>query len=184
MDEPYRTVLGHFRHEIGHYYCQLLALTPDRRDDFRALFGDETLSYEEALQRHYSSGAGQQWQGHFISAYATMHPLEDFAEVFGHFLHIADTLQTAGEFGLLPHPEQRSNAFSSPGTARKLRESLLERPMAEVVGETWLPMSKGLNQINRSMGKPDLYPFVLAQPVIAKLAFVADLVADAEPFPE
>jgi hypothetical protein len=184
MDEPYRTVLGHFRHEIGHYYCQLLALTPDRRDAFQALFGDETLLYEEALRRHYSSGAGQQWQGQFISAYATMHPLEDFAEVFGHFLHIADTLQTAGEFGLLPQPEQRSNAFSTPGTALKLRESLLERPMAEVVAETWLPVSKGLNQINRSMGKPDLYPFVLAQPVIAKLAFVADLVADAEPFPE
>jgi hypothetical protein len=183
MDEPYRTVLGHFRHEIGHYYCQLLALTPHRRDEFRTLFGDETLSYEEALRRHYASGAGQQWQGQFISAYATMHPLEDFAEVFGHFLHIADTLQTAGEFGLLPQPDQRDNAFSTRGTARKLRKSLLERPMAEVVGETWLPVSKGLNQINRSMGKPDLYPFVLAQPVIAKLAFVADLVADAEPFP-
>jgi len=112
-----------------------------------------------------------------------MHPLEDFAEVFGHFLHIADTLQTAGEFGLLPQPDQRDNAFSTRGTARKLRKSLLERPMAEVVAETWLPVSKGLNQINRSMGKPDLYPFVLAQPVIAKLAFVADLVADAEPFP-
>ena len=107
-------------------------------------------------------GAGQQWQGQFISAYATMHPLEDFAEVFGHFLHIADTLQTAGEFGLLPQPDQRDNAFSTRGTARKLRKSLLERPMAEVVGETWLPVSKGLNQINRSMGKPDLYPFVLA----------------------
>ncbi len=183
MDEPYRTVLGHFRHEIGHYYCQLLALTPHRRDEFRTLFGDETLSYEEALQRHYASGAGQQWQGQFISAYAAMHPLEDFAEVFGHFLHIADTLQTAGEFGLLPQPDQRDNAFSTRGTARKLRKSLLERPMAEVVGETWLPVSKGLNQINRSMGKHDLYPFVLAQPVIAKLAFVADLVADAEPFP-
>jgi hypothetical protein len=182
MDEPYRTVLGHFRHEIGHYYCQLLALTPHRRDEFRTLFGDETLSYEEALQRHYAFGAGQQWQGQFISAYAAMHPLEDFAEVFGHFLHIADTLQTAGEFGLLPQPDQRDNAFSTRGTARKLRKSLLERPMAEVVGETWLPVSKGLNQINRSMGKHDLYPFVLAQPVIAKLAFVADLVADAKPF--
>ena len=184
MDEPYRTVLGHFRHEVGHYYCELLALTPDRRDEFQRLFGDETLSYEEALQHHYSAGAGQQWQGDFISAYATMHPLEDFAEVFGHFLHIADTLQTAGELGLLPQPEQSGNTFTTVGTARKLRESLLERPMADVVGETWLPLTKGLNQINRSMGKPDLYPFVLAQPVIAKLAFVADLVADAEPLPK
>ena len=185
MDEPYRTVLGHFRHEIGHYYCQLLALTPHRRDEFRTLFGDGSASYEEALQRHYMTGAARDWQDNFISAYATMHPLEDFAEVFGHFLHIADTLQTAGELRLLPRPEQHSsNAFSTSGSSRKLRASLLERPMAQVVAETWLPLSKGLNQINRSMGKPDLYPFVLGQPVIVKLAFVADLVASAEPLAE
>jgi hypothetical protein len=182
MDEPYRTVLGHFRHEIGHYYCQLLVLTPHRRNEFRTLFGDESASYEEALQRHYMTGAARDWQDHFISAYATMHPLEDFAEVFGHFLHIADTLQTAAELGLLPRPEQHSsNASSTSGSSRKLRASLLERPMAQVIAETWLPLSKSLNQINRSMGKPDLYPFVLGQPVIVKLAFVADLVASAEP---
>ena len=162
MDEPYRTVLGHFRHEIGHYYCELLALGPDRREEFRALFGDESTSYEDALQRHYSTGSGQNWQNRFISAYATMHPLEDFAEVFGHFLHIADTLQTAQEFGLI---------------ADQQRVDPLETPMAELIARTWLPLTKALNQINRSLGRPDLYPFVLAQPVIVKLAFVADLVA-------
>jgi hypothetical protein len=166
MDEPYRTVLGHFRHEIGHYYCQLLALTPHRRDEFRTLFGDESASYEEALQRHYMTGAARDWQDNFISAYATMHPLEDFAEVFGHFLHIADTLQTAEEFGLISDEPR-------PGP--------LEAPMADVVARTWLPLTTGLNQINRSMGRSDLYPFVLGAPVIAKLAFVADLVAQAEP---
>jgi hypothetical protein len=31
------------------------------------------------------------------------------------------------------------------------------------------------------MGRSDLYPFVLGAPVIAKLAFVADLVAEAGP---
>jgi hypothetical protein len=169
MDEPYRTVLGHFRHEIGHYYCEQLTLTGDRREEFRALFGDETTSYDEALQHHYSTGAGQDWQSEFISAYATMHPLEDFAEVFGHFLHIADTLQTAEEFGLM----------SEEKVVR-----LLEAPMAEVIAQTWLPLTKGLNQINRSMGRSDLYPFVLAAPVITKLAFVADLVTKAEPQPD
>jgi hypothetical protein len=164
MDEPYRTVLGHFRHEIGHYYCEVLALNDERREQFRALFGDETASYQDALQRHYSMGSGRAWQGNFISAYATMHPLEDFAEVFGHFLHIADTLQTAEEFGLL---------------SDELKINLRETPMAELIARTWLPLTKGLNQINRSMGKPDLYPFVLSAPVITKLAFVADLVADA-----
>jgi hypothetical protein len=169
MDEPYRTVLGHFRHEVGHYYCELLALSDERRDDFRSLFGDETTSYEEALQRHYSTGSGPDWQDRFISAYATMHPLEDFAEVFGHFLHIADTLQTAEEFGLI----------SDEAAVRPLAAPMVEVPMSEIIAGTWLPLTRGLNQINRSMGKPDLYPFVLAQPVIAKLQFVADLVAKA-----
>jgi hypothetical protein len=180
MDEPYRTVLGHFRHEIGHYYCELLALTTDRREEFQKLFGDETISYDEALQRHYAGGGGHDWQDRFISAYATMHPLEDFAEVFGHFLHIADTLQTAAEFRLLPQQEQHSDAPSTWEISKKPRVALLERPMADLIAQTWLPLTKGLNQINRSMGKADLYPFVLAQPVIAKLAFVADLVANAE----
>ena len=180
MDEPYRTVLGHFRHEIGHYYCELLALNTDRRDEFRELFGDETASYEEALQRHYSDAAGHNWQGRFISAYATMHPHEDFAEVFGHFLHIADTLQTAAEFRLLPQQDQDSDGPTLSEISIKPRVALLERPMAEVVARTWLPLTKGLNQINRSMGSSDLYPFVLAETVIAKLSFVADLVANAE----
>jgi hypothetical protein len=180
MDEPYRTVLGHFRHEIGHYYCELLALPTDHREEFRALFGDETTSYEEALQRHYSGGAGRNWQDSFISAYATMHPLEDFAEVFGHFLHIADTLQTAAAFGVMPQPELTDGDTSSlQEISKKLRVVLLQRPMAELIAQTWLPLTRGLNQINRAMGKPDLYPFVLAEPVIAKLAFVADLVADS-----
>jgi hypothetical protein len=180
MDEPYRTVLGHFRHEIGHYYCELLALNGGSRKDFRELFGDESTSYDEALQRHYSDGGGHDWQGRYISAYATMHPLEDFAEVFGHLLHIADTLQTAAEFRLLPHHVQDDDAFSMPEIAKKPRVALLERPMADVVAQTWLPLTKGLNQINRSMGKADLYPFVLEEPVIAKLAFVADLIAETE----
>jgi hypothetical protein len=93
-----------------------------------------------------------------------MHPFEDFAEVFGHFLHIADSLQTAQEFGLIADVE---------------RVDPLETPMAELLARTWLPLAKGLNQINRSMGRSDLYPFVLAQSVIVKLAFVADLVTHA-----
>lgn len=183
MDEPYRTVLGHFRHEIGHYYCDLLALSTDRRKEFRELFGDETTSYDDALQRHYSGGAGHDWQDRFISAYATMHPHEDFAEVFGHLLHIADTLQTAAEFRLLPQQDQGSDAPTMWEISKKPRVALLERPMAEVIAQTWLPLTKGLNQINRSMGKSDLYPFVLAEAVIAKLGFVADLVAKAEALP-
>lgn len=162
MAEPYRTVLGHLRHEIGHYYAELLALTTPRRSDFVAIFGDPTTSYDDALTRHYRFGPRPLWSDRYISAYATMHPLEDFAEVFAHFLHLADTLQTAATFGLVAGPVD-----------------LACTPMAEVVEQTWLPLTRALNQINRSMGQPDLYPFVLAPPVVAKLAFVADLVAPA-----
>lgn len=159
MDEPYRTVLGHFRHEIGHYYCELLVLTTDRRDAFRALFGDERTSYSKALQQHYDrtpSGPSAGLASTHISAYATMHPLEDFAEVFAHYLHIRDALQTAEAYGIAEVQEQDS--------------------FVDVVTQTWLPLTRALNQINRSMGKADLYPFVLAQPVLDKLAFVADVV--------
>jgi len=179
MDEPYRTVLGHFRHEVGHYYCEMLALTTKRRDEFRTLFGDETSSYDEALQRHYTGGAGHHWQDHFISAYATMHPLEDFAEVFGHFLHIADTLQTAAEYGLIPEQEQDSARSSLQSVSAEPRVALLERSMTEVIAQAWLPLIKALNQINRSMGKADLYPFILASSVIRKLDFIANLVSKA-----
>src|SRR4029453_3464976 len=140
-------------------YCELLALTPDRREEFRELFGDETTSYEEALQHHYAVGAGRTRQDRYvqdryISAYAAMHPLEDFAEVFGHFLHIADTLQTAAEFRLLPQPAQ-GDVSTLHEIAKKPRVALLERPLAELIAQTWLPLTKGLNQINRSMGKAE-----------------------------
>jgi hypothetical protein len=161
MAEPYRTVLGHFRHEIGHYYCELLALTTDRRDEFRRLFGDETVSYAQALSSHYAQGFAAEWADDFISAYATMHPLEDFAEVFAHFLHITDTLETAVATGLLPDPESSRPAASVP--------------FDQVIVETWLPLSIALNQINKSMGRDELYPFVLSEVVIGKLSFVASL---------
>jgi hypothetical protein len=169
MDEPYRTVLGHLRHEVGHYYGEILALTPQRRSRFRSLFGDERASYGAELERHYAVGPPLDWRDRFVSAYASMHPLEDFAEVFAHFLHITDTLQTAAAFGLLPAtalPVHDPRALAAASTA-------------EVVGTAWVPLAKALNQINRSLGKPDLYPFVLGPAVIAKLAFVAEIVAAA-----
>jgi hypothetical protein len=156
---------------VGHCYGEILALAQHRRPQFQALFGDERASYSAALERHYAVGAPIGWRESFVSAYASMHPLEDFAEVFAHFLHIADTLQTAAAFGVLPPtrlPVHDPRALAAASTA-------------EVVGTAWIPLAKALNQLNRSMGKPDLYPFVLGPVVIAKLAFVAELVADAAP---
>lgn len=156
LAEPYRTMLGHFRHEIGHYY-QFLLLTDERLDRARELFGDERTDYGAALDRYYRDGPEVSWQGRYISAYATMHPFEDFAETFAHFLHITDTIHTARSFGLTTVAPE---AFSSFG---------------ELVTGVWIPLSIALNQINRSMGKDALYPFVLARPVIDKLDFVASL---------
>ncbi len=164
MGEPYRTVLGHLRHEIGHYYAEVLALTTGRRDEFRSLFGDETVAYEPARERYYAVGPGSGWDAAHISAYATMHPLEDFAEVFAHFLHIADAVQSAVVFGLLPDDD------AAVSDVRMV-------PLPELIETTWLPLTRALNQMNRSMGRDDLYPFVLGEPVIDKLVFVHDLVA-------
>lgn len=156
LAEPYRTMLGHFRHEIGHYYEALL-VQGDQRDRARELFGDERQDYAEAAERHYAQGPPAGWQGTYISAYATMHPFEDFAETFAHFLHITDTIDTAGAFGL---------ATVNPEAFRSFRD---------LVTGVWVPLSIALNQINRSMGREPLYPFVIAGPVLEKLDFVASL---------
>ena len=100
LGEPYRTVLGHFRHEVGHYYWPLLVPEGGARERCRALFGDEREDYGAALERHYETGPPPDWSQRFVSAYATMHPWEDWAETFAHYLHIWDTLQTAGAYGV------------------------------------------------------------------------------------
>lgn len=156
LAEPYRTMLGHFRHEIGHYYEALL-VQGESRDRAREVFGDESIDYGEAQDRHYHDGPPKGWRGSYISTYATMHPFEDFAESFAHFLHITDTIDTAQAFGLTTvNPE----AF---------------RSFRDLVTGIWIPLSVALNQINRSMGKDALYPFVIAAPVLDKLDFVASL---------
>jgi hypothetical protein len=159
LDEPYRTLLGHFRHEVGHYFeWRLVDGDPDRVERFRALFGDEQQSYQEALDRHYADGPPVNWQNEYISAYATMHPYEDFAETWAHYLHICDTVDTATEFGFV-------QSHSVIGLAR----------FRDLVTEVWIPLSTGLNIVNRSMGEEDLYPFVIPAPVLEKLDFVASL---------
>jgi hypothetical protein len=176
LNQPYRTLLGHFRHEIGHYYWPILVHQSDVLLACRELFGDDRADYGEALQRHYHSSADddQSWQDAFISRYATMHPYEDWAETFAHYLHILDTLQTAESFGLGIH--------EIPGTRRLTRRigAHATRPdgsttFDEVVTH-WLELSYALNQISRSMGQPALYPFVLAPGIVRKLSFVDNAV--------
>lgn len=164
MDEPYRTLLGHFRHEIGHYYFYLLvAPAPDRLARFRDLFGDPYADYQAALDRHYRNGAPADWEQRFVSSYASMHASEDWAETFAHYLHIRDILDTAAACGFAP--------------AAATFERRILGPSAFDVGiEMWLPLSWSLNMVNRSMGHDDLYPFVLSQPVLHKLRFINEVV--------
>jgi hypothetical protein len=159
MGEAYRTMLGHLRHEAGHYYETVLVADDETRGRARALFGDETVDYQAAVDRHYADGPPDDWADRYVSAYATMHPFEDFAETFAHVLHIRDGLETAHAFGLTVDPAVSVRSF------------------ADVVSGTWLPLTRSLNQMSRSLGQGDLYPFVLAPPVIDKLAFVHGLVA-------
>ncbi|WP_298441439.1 zinc-binding metallopeptidase family protein [Gordonia sp. (in: high G+C Gram-positive bacteria)] len=160
LDEPYRTMLGHLRHEVGHYYeWQLVELVGGGLlDRARTLFGDETSSYQDAVARHYDDGPPPGWEETFVSSYATMHPYEDFAETWAHHLHIQDAVETAVAYGLLPAREVRS------------RDSF-----RDLVSRDWIPLATALNMVNRSMGLHDLYPFVLSGPILDKLEFVAAL---------
>jgi hypothetical protein len=174
FDEPYRTVLGHFRHEVGHHYWDLLVRDGGRLEAFRAAFGDERQDYAAALRRHYQEGepAPPNWRETFVSHYATTHPWEDFAETWAHYLHIVDTLDTAGAFGLSIAPAiDREGAYE----ARVDFDPYVQGDMAQIM-EAWAPVASAMNSINRSMGRQDLYPFVLAPAVVAKLGFVHDLV--------
>ena len=174
MGEPYRTLLGHFRHEIGHYYWDRLIKDLRCLDPFRTLFGDETLDYATEQQRHYEAGPPTDWRDRFVTAYASMHPWEDWAETFAHYLHIVDTLETARTYGLALRPNAASGASLPDMTARRLDFDDFD----DLIG-AWFPLTNALNSLNRSMGLPDLYPFVLSQPAIAKLRFVHEIVEKA-----
>jgi hypothetical protein len=179
MGEPYRTVLGHLRHEVGHYYWQVLV--PEQApENFRSLFGEEGLDYAEALKRHYGEGAPPNWVERYVSAYATAHPWEDWAETFAHYLHIRDTLQTAASYGMVvtgPRPAGSSGAGDELTAVPSPMGTDAALTSIDEIVATWLPLTYALNAVNRSMGRGDLYPFVLAPPVVAKLGFVHDLVS-------
>lgn len=166
MAEPYRTLLGHFRHEIGHYYFYRL-ISPSQADSqqFTELFGDPNLDYQEALDRHYSDGAPAGWEKNYVSSYATMHPAEDWAETFAHYLHIRDTLDTSAAFGFAPASATFDRRMLGPSGF-------------DTIIEMWLPLAWALNMENRSMGKEDLYPFVLPAPVLDKMRFIHTVIDD------
>jgi hypothetical protein len=168
LNEPYRTMLGHLRHEIGHYYWYRLVADTERVAEARALFGDERADYAAALAAHYARSPTDGWQESFVSFYASAHPSEDFAETWAHYIHIVDTLETASDAKLAL--AGRAMTGPLPLTA--------DRPFAALLDD-WLPLTVVLNQLNRSMGMRDAYPFALTSRVVDKLAFVHRLCVDA-----
>jgi len=163
MKERYRTLLGHFRHEVGHYYWERLVRDgePSVLPAFRKLFGDETTDYSEALERHYSAPRSADWAQSYISHYAAAHPWEDWAETFAHYLHLIDTLETAQHFGF-------TSELSPKASVTKVSDF-------DILMTEWGELTIALNALNRSMGLPDAYPFAVTAPVRDKLAFVHDL---------
>lgn len=158
LGENYRTVLGHFRHESGHYFWDRLVANTPALEEFRALFGDERADYASALERHYSTPAPFD-PDRFITPYATAHPWEDFAETWAHYIHLVDTWETAQNFGLAPpaYTEDTTTDF--------------ERRLAQ-----WSELMIAMNSLNRSMGQPDPYPFAIGPGVVTKLEFIERLI--------
>ena len=182
MREPYRTLLGHFRHEIGHYYWDRLVWGTAWMEGFHQLFGDETLNYAESLKKNYEQGPPDQWWLHYVSAYASTHPWEDWAECWAHYLHMRDTVDTALSLGLATDSAQLE---FTPFTLDALYQS--GHPEAQHFLDflnDWTRLTTLLNEMSRSMGQPDFYPFVLPREVVAKLHFIHLLVTSSSWLPE
>ena len=173
LSERYRTLLGHFRHEVGHFYWEVL-IQPNQKklEEFRALFGDDTQDYAAALQAHYKNGAPINWRENYISSYATMHAWEDWAETWAHYLHLMDMLETSYSFGLSLDPE----ISKVPNLEVACDFDPYEEKDFQKIIKHYLPLTYALNSLNRSVGHQDAYPFVLSPPVIKKLTFIHKVV--------
>jgi hypothetical protein len=187
MGEAYRTLLGHFRHELGHYYWdRLIRDDPRWLDRFRALFGDEREDYMQALQRHYEAGPQPGWEQNHISHYAASHAWEDWAETWAHYLHIYDTLEMTAALNMpLGRLDSALNHDLPPNEGEFADQSVAARPADleppadfDEFLTRWLVLCEASNQINRCMGLPDLYPFVISEPAAEKLRYVHELMAE------
>jgi hypothetical protein len=173
LREPYRTLLGHFRHEVGHWYWDQLVRDTPARADFTTLFGDADADYAEALAQHYANGPRPDWQASLISPYASAHPWEDFAETWAHYFHIVDTIETGGSYRISLTPRVDHDQILSTSLDFDVYDPTL--PM-QTLTDAWVALASALNSFNRSMGLPDPYPFVLSPKVFEKLGFIHRLV--------
>ena len=176
MHEPYRTLLGHFRHEIGHYYWDRLVAETPWLDKFRELFGDERQDYAAALKRNYKQGPPADWADRHISSYASVHPWEDWAECWAHYLHVVDSLDTALRFGLRGEDVE---AAVEPFSVDDLYDpNAPDAKRVILLINSWVQLTTVLNELARSMGQHDFYPFVLSRPVLRKIHFIQIIVKE------
>jgi hypothetical protein len=171
LHEPYRTLLGHLRHEVAHYYWDRLIARSPWLEGFRKLFGDENADYAAALQQYYANGAPPDWRERHVSAYASAHPWEDWAETWAHYFHIMDMVETAESFGMSLRP----NHPAAPSMTAHPRNAFDVNMTFDAVLENWFPLTYALNSLNRGMGLLDAYPFVLSTRAIEKLRFIHDV---------
>lgn len=172
--EPYRSLLGHLRHESGHFYWNVLIAATGRQEEFRALFGDERMDYGAALARHHAEGPPPDWPEHFVSAYASAHPWEDWAETWAHLLHIVSAVDTAQAEGMEP---RASGLIFGAAWPFKIYDTHREETF-DALMDRWIPLSIALNNMSRGMGHDDFYPFVIPAAARDKLAFVHRAVQD------
>jgi hypothetical protein len=177
MNEAYRTLLGHFRHESGHYYwVQLVEHDPPLCDAARVLFGDERADYDVVLKHYYVDGPRADWANSYISAYASAHPLEDWAETWAHYLHMVDTLETARDMGFTVEGRQVTHPREVLQETQHAPEPSQSCDGFSVLLSDWMQLTVTMNALNRSMGLPDAYPFTLSETVTKKLRFVHDVI--------
>lgn len=180
LGEQYRTLLGHFRHEIAHYYWDRLIRDRPWLAAFRTLFGDERSDYDAALRSYYANGPRPDWQEFGVSAYASSHPWEDWAETWAHYLHMVDTLETANDYGF----SFAGRPVRVPDTVPVSGKQYASGGIPAVAGfdevlADWLQLTQALNALNRSMGQRDVYPFMLSARAAEKLRFVHQVIESA-----
>jgi hypothetical protein len=180
LHEPYRTLLGHLRHEVAHYYWDRLISGGKWLPGFRKFFGDETANYATALTQYYERGAPPDWQARHVSAYASAHPWEDWAETWAHYFHIMDMMETADSFGMTRTPKHPVGVCMSEND----RNPFDFNASFDAVLDNWFPLTCALNALNRGMGLPDVYPFVLSDQAIEKLRFVDQVVKKSRAYNE
>jgi hypothetical protein len=157
FNEPQRTLIGHMRHEYGHF-LDLCCIQGDLlRAKYVELFGDPaTVDYAEAKTRYYAQGPTGNWPESYVSAYASMHPWEDFAETVNVYLDLMALAETARD-------QLGSNIDTSANGC-----------VATFISEL-LDLAITVSEFNFDMGLNALLPERFNDEVVCKLSYVHSL---------